>query len=160
MSLLNNGVVFPTLAIPAVGGGEISLPGDLAGTFGVVLIYRGAWCPFCNQQLADFGAKHAALVALGVKVVAFSVDSEATTEALAAEHGLKFPIGHSADAATIAAATGGFTNANPVYLQPAGFILGPDGVIMSAVYATNAVGRLMADEVLGLVGYIKSKMAA
>jgi hypothetical protein len=26
-----------------VGGGKISLPGDLAGSWGVVLFYRGHW---------------------------------------------------------------------------------------------------------------------
>jgi peroxiredoxin len=160
MSLLNNGAAFPQLTVPAIGGGEISIPGDLAGAFGVVLIYRGAWCPVCDHQFADYGAKQDALAGLGVKIVALSVDSEATSAAFAKKHGLKFPIGHSADACAVAAATGGFTNENPKFLQPAGFILAPDGSIMSAVYATNAVGRLMADEVIGFVEYVKSKMAA
>src|SRR5436309_9121014 len=53
-ALLRNGQVFPRLEIPAVGGGTISLPGDLAGSYGVVLIYRGSWCPYCNAQLASF----------------------------------------------------------------------------------------------------------
>jgi len=39
---------------PAVGGGTISLPDDLADSYGVVLIYRGSWCPYCNAQLAAF----------------------------------------------------------------------------------------------------------
>ena len=54
MALLQNGSKFPQFEIPAVGGGAIKLPQSLAGSFGVVLIYRGAWCPFCNAQLAAF----------------------------------------------------------------------------------------------------------
>ena len=41
---LGNGDVFPSLQLAAVGGATISLPGDLAGSFGVVLFYRGSWC--------------------------------------------------------------------------------------------------------------------
>jgi hypothetical protein len=54
MSRLDNGQAFPPLDVPAVGGGMISLPGDLAGSYGVILIYRGSWCPYCNAQLAAF----------------------------------------------------------------------------------------------------------
>ncbi len=42
MSMLKNGDPFPKLETPRVGGGAISLPGDLAGAYGVALIYRGA----------------------------------------------------------------------------------------------------------------------
>ena len=52
MPLLHNGDRFPRLSIRKVGGGTIELPNDLGGSFGVVLIYRGAWCPYCNAQLA------------------------------------------------------------------------------------------------------------
>ena len=41
MRTLNNGDIFPPLTVYAVGGGTISLPGDLAGSFGVLLIYLG-----------------------------------------------------------------------------------------------------------------------
>ena len=51
---LGNGDVFPSLRVAAVGGGTFSLPDDLAGSFGVVLFYRGSWCPYCNAQLAAF----------------------------------------------------------------------------------------------------------
>ena len=30
------------------------LAGDLAGSYGIVLVYRGSWCPYCNAQLASF----------------------------------------------------------------------------------------------------------
>jgi len=71
---LKNGEIFPELKIPAVGGGTLSLPGDLAGSYGVILIYRGHWCPFCNEQMAAFANAAEALSQAGIKVVAFSVD--------------------------------------------------------------------------------------
>ena len=41
--ILDSGDLFPNLTIPKVGGGEINLPGDLAGNWGVILLYRGNW---------------------------------------------------------------------------------------------------------------------
>ena len=94
--------------------------GALAGHFGVVLLYRGSWCPYCNAQLRAFQRAHDGLASVDAKVVALSVDDEATTKALIARHGLQFPVGHSADARAVAAATGAFVNDDPLYLQSTG----------------------------------------
>ena len=157
MPLLNNGDRVPRLSVHKVGGGTIELPNDLAGSFGVVLIYRGAWCPYCNAQLAAFARASAKLDELGVKVVAFSVDDETTTAALAAKHNVRFPVGYGADADAVAAAVGAYVNPEPHYLQTTGFVLGPDGTVVNAVYSSGPIGRLVPDDVAGLVAYIKSK---
>jgi len=159
MPLLHNGDRFPRLSIRKVGGGTIELPGDLAGSFGVVLIYRGAWCPYCNAQLAAFARASAKLDEAGVKVVAFSVDDETTTAALAAKHNVRYPLGYGADADATAAAVGAYVNPEPHYLQTTGFVLTPDGSVVNAVYSSAAIGRLVPDDVAGLVAYIKSKMS-
>jgi peroxiredoxin len=159
MPLLNNGDAFPKLTVPAVGGGQIALPDVFAGAWGVVIVYRGAWCPFCNAQLAGFAAEKDALDGLGVRVVALSVDDEATSAATAAKNHLLFPVGHSANADAVRAATGAFVNPTPHYLQPTGFVLGPDGTVKAAVYATSAIGRMLAKDVVGFVGYLKSVAA-
>lgn len=156
MSLLQNGQTFPHLDLPAVGGGTISLPDDLAGSFGVVLIYRGAWCAYCNAQLAAYANAADALAELGIRVVALSVDGETAGAELVEKHHLGFPVGHSADADKVAAVTGAFTNDDPHHLQPAGFVLAPDGSVTTAVYSSGAIGRLEADDVVGLVRYMKS----
>lgn len=159
MPMLRNGDAFPTLEFSAVGGGVISLPADLAGSYGVVMTYRGAWCPLCVTQLTEFAAEEQALDALGVKVVAVSVDDEATGAGLMAKLHLRFPVGHSADADTVSAAIGAFTNDSPHYLQPTAFVLTPAGTVLSAVYSTNAVGRLVAADVVKMVGFVKSRSA-
>jgi peroxiredoxin len=160
MSQVDNGQPFPSLEVPAVGGGTISLPDDLAGSYGVVLIYRGSWCPYCNAQLAAFSRAFDALTELDVMVVALSVDDEETSAALVAKHKLRFPVGHSADADKIAAATGAYVNDEPHYLQSTGFLLAPDGTVQVAVYSSDGIGRLVADDVAGLVSYLKSQQAA
>jgi peroxiredoxin len=159
MPLLHNGDAFPKLDVPAVGGGTIALPAALAGSWGVILIYRGAWCPFCNAQLAGFAAEKEALDALGVKVVALSVDDEATSGATKAKNQVQFPVGHSADADAVAAATGAFVNPSRHFLEPAGFVLAPDGTVRAAAYATSAIGRVVAKDVVGFVGYMQSVAA-
>jgi peroxiredoxin len=159
MPALHNGDVLPRLEIPAVGGEMIRLPEDLAGSFGVVLIYRGSWCPFCIAQLTAFSRKAGTWAELGVKVVALSVDDETRGAALIEKHHLSFPVGHSADAAAIAATLGAYTNDEPRYLQSTGFVLAPDGSVITAVYSSGAIGRLVAEDVAGLVQYAKANAA-
>ena len=160
MPRLQNGESFPKLEIPAVGGGTLVLPDAVRGSFGVILVYRGAWCPFCTAQLAGFAAEKASLDALGVKVVALSVDDELTSTGLAAQFGLNFPLGHSADVHRVAEVTGAFTNDSPRYLQPTAFTLTPEGTVMAAVYSTQAIGRLVAPDLIKFVSFMKSKLAA
>jgi peroxiredoxin len=93
-------------------------------------------------------------------VAALSVDDEATTQDLIARHGLQFPVGHSADARTIAAATGAFVNDDPVYLQSTGFVLDPGGRVVVSVYSSGAIGRLVPSDVIGLVGYLREHTEA
>ncbi len=40
---LDTGDDFPSLEIAKVGGGKITLPDDLRGSWGVVLFYRSHW---------------------------------------------------------------------------------------------------------------------
>ena len=160
MRLLRNGESFPKLEIPAVGGGTLVLPDAVRGSFAVILVYRGAWCPFCTAQLAGFAAEKASLDALGVKVVALSVDDELTSSELAARFSLKFLLGHSADADRVSEATGAFTSDSPKYLQPTAFTLTPEGTVMAAVYSTQAIGRLVALDLVKFVSFMKSKLAA
>lgn len=106
--------------------------------------------------MASFARAADKFAELGIKVVAFSVDDEETTATLIAKNRLAFPVGHNADVATVVAATGAYTNESPHYLQTTGFVLTPDGSIINAVYSSAAIGRLVPDDVAGLVAYVKS----
>ena len=159
MSLLNPGEKFPQLYVHTLDGEDLDLPGSLAGDFGVVLFYRGSWCPYCNAQLRAFERAHDKLAEAGIRVVALSVDDEATTRQLAAKLELSFPLGHSADARAVAELTGAFVNPDPVFLQSTGFVLDPAGKIAVSVYSSGAIGRLVPEDVIGLVGYLKDHSA-
>ena len=154
--MVHNGDAFPSLTFIRAGGGEIHLPGDLAGGFGVILFHRGSWCPYCNAQLAAFARAADKFGGEGIKVVSVSVDDREKSEALVEKHKLGFPVAYGADARAVSAATGAFVNDDPVCLQATGFVLNPEGRIVTAVYSTRAIGRLLPDDVLGFVRYLKS----
>ena len=160
MPLLNPGDPFPRLTIRTTDGQAQTLPDAFAGDFGVVLFYRGSWCPYCNAQLRAFQRAKESLEGVDARVVALSVDDAVTTGALIAKHGLEFPVGHSADARVVAAATGAFVNADPVYLQSTGFVLDRAGRVVVSVYSSGAIGRLVPDDVVGFIRYLRDHVAA
>jgi peroxiredoxin len=156
MKRLQNGQSFPSLDMRTAGG-VIRAPQWLEGAYGVILIYRGSWCPYCLAQLTGFQRASEKLAATGIKVLALSVDDEATTANTIGKLKLTFPIGHGADAGEVAAITGAYVNDTPRYLQTTGFLLAPDGKIQNAVYSSGPIGRLVAEDVIGMVTYLKSK---
>ena len=160
MPLLSSGDPFPALPLTPPGGSALTLPDAFDGEFGVVLFFRGSWCPYCNAQLRAFQRVSDTLADTGVKVAALSVDDEPATAGLIAKHGLTFPVGHSADAWAIAGLTGAFVNPDPVYPQSTGFVLGSVGRVVVSVYSSGAIGRLVPDDVLGLVRYLREHAAA
>jgi peroxiredoxin len=153
MPLLNPGDPFPELTITTADDQTLTLPRAFAGDFAVVLLYRGAWCPYCNAQLRAFERASQAPAGNGIRVAALSVDDKETTAALVAKHMLSFPVGYGADALAVAALTGAFVNPDPVYLQSTGFVLDPAGKVVVSVYSSGAIGRLVPDDVAGLVRY-------
>ena len=155
MPLLHPGDAFPRLTF-TVPGGQVVTAGEAFGDgFGVMLFYRGSWCPYCNAQLRAFQRASGTLADAGVRVAALSVDDEATTAALIARHGLTFPVGFGADAPAVAELTGAFVNPDPVYLQSTGFVLDPAGKVIVSVYSSGAIGRLVPEDVAGLVRYLR-----
>ena len=155
MPLLNPGDPFPRLTMNVIGGGTLTVPDAFAGDFAAVLFYRGAWCPYCNAQLRAFERAGQELADAGIRVAALSVDDKEATAALVAKHHLTFPVGYGADAPAVAALTGAFVNPDPVYLQSTGFVLNPAGNDIVSVYSSGAIGRLVPEDVVGLVGYIR-----
>jgi peroxiredoxin len=155
MPLLSPGDTFPALTLPQVGGGLLTIPDVLEGRYGIVLFYRGSWCPYCNAQLRAFQHAIDGLAELGAAVVALSVDDETTTSALIAKHKLTFLLGHSADARAISAATGAFVDPAGGFLQSTGFVIDPTGHVIVSVYSSGAIGRLVPEDVMGLIRYVR-----
>ncbi|GIH21645.1 redoxin domain-containing protein [Rugosimonospora africana] len=155
MALLNPGDKFPILPLTLVGGDTIELPAALAGDYAVVLFNRGSWCPYCVAQLRAFQQTLPQFEEAGIKIASLSVDDEPTARAMIDKYQLTFPIGYGADADAIAAATGAFVNPEPHYLQSTGFLLDPAGRVALSVYSSGAIGRLVPEDVLGMVRYLR-----
>jgi hypothetical protein len=91
-----------------------------------------------------------------------TTDGQALTEATAAlveKHKLTFPVGYGADARAVAELTGAFVNPDPAYLQSTDFVLDPAGNVVVSVYSSGAIGRLVPDDVVGLVRYLREHSA-
>ena len=48
-------------------------------------------------------------------------------------------------------------NGSPCNLQSTGVVLDMNGKVITAVYSSGAIGRLVAEDVIGFVRYVKSK---
>lgn len=160
MNLLHPGDAFPAVSVALTGGDTLGLPAAVAGDYAVVLLFRGSWCPYCNAQLRAFQRAQDKLGELGVRVVALSVDDEPTTQALIDKHGLTFPVGHSADPAALRDTLGAFLGGEPPYIQSTGFVLDREGRVIVSVYSSGAIGRLVPDDVTGLIRYLSDHEAA
>jgi peroxiredoxin len=69
-TLLHPGNRFPALTAALPSGGTRHLPDGLAGHFGVVLFYRGSWCPYRNAQLRVFQRSLDRLTGIGGSLIA------------------------------------------------------------------------------------------
>jgi peroxiredoxin len=158
--LLDAGDTFPGLELTLTDGTRLRLPADLTRPFNVILVNRGAWCPYCSAQLKAFQAGLAKLTQEGIGVVSFSTDTREMASAVVAENKLEFPVGYGVDVHAAAEALGVYYEPQPAHTAPhlhsAGFVLGPGARVLNAVYSSGAIGRLVWQDVLGLVQYIKS----
>ena len=158
--ILDAGDLFPRLELTLTDGRRLTVPNELPRPYNVVLINRGAWCPFCVAQLRAFQAGMGKLADEGIGVVSISADSPDQALAMVAEHQLGFPVACGASVARIAEVLGVYFEPHPSsgspYFHAAGFVLGPGGTVLLAVYSSGAIGRLVWQDVLGYVNYIRS----
>ena len=158
--LLDTGDLFPEFRLSLLDGRRLSLPTDLTQPFNVVLVNRGAFCAYCCAQLRAFQTGLPKLTAAGVGVVSFSTDALDDAQKLAREHGLEFPVGFGVSVDTAAERLGVYYEPvrgdRPSHLQSAGFIVRGSGTILCAVYSSGAIGRLVWQDVLGFVEYVKA----
>jgi peroxiredoxin len=93
---------------------------------------------------------------MDIGLAAGSVDSLENTRKMADELKISFPLAYGLNAKEISLKTGGFYEGETGYLQPSGFVINPDGKIANAVYATMAIGRLGAQDCIGLISHLRS----
>jgi peroxiredoxin len=82
----------PNFRLPDARGGEVELAELLSSGPVVAVFYRGAWCPYCNLQLAAFQGALDELTAAGAQLVAISPQTPDASLTHAERDGLRFHV--------------------------------------------------------------------
>ena len=106
--------------------------------------------------MAGFEKCKPELEALGVKVVAASIDPVDKAKEVAAE--LSYPVGYGVTRAQ-AEQLGAWWEERRGLIQPAEFLVAADGKVRSATYSSGPIGRVDAADVVKLVTFY-DKLAA
>ena len=163
------GAPAPLFTLPDARGGEVALAELLVRGPVVLVFYRGAWCPYCNLQLAAYQRSLADIRAAGATLVAVSPQTPDQSLTLAEQRALEFPVLSDAgnrvaneyglvfipgEAATatlrelgveLASFNGDDTNRLPAAST---FVIGQDGRIRFASVSGDYRWRVGPDEVL------------
>ncbi len=92
-----------------------------------------------------------------ITVVAASTDPLVKAKETVSEHSLTFPVGYGLPLKETAAAFGTFYEERRNILQATGFLVKPDKTIAVSQYSSGPIGRLVWQDVLGLVQFYKKQ---
>jgi peroxiredoxin len=107
--------------------------------------------------LVGFEKHRAELDALGVKVVAASVDAIDKAKEVAAE--LSFPVAYGVTRAQ-ADQLGSWWEERRSFIQPSEFVVAADGKVRAATYSSGPIGRVDAADVARLINFYDKQAAA
>lgn len=93
----------------------------------------------------------------GISVVAASTDPVERAKETVGEHSLTFPVGYGLPLQETAATFGAFYEERRGFLQATGFVIKPDKTIAVAQYSSGPIGRLVWQDILGLVQFYKKQ---
>lgn len=70
------------------------------------------------------------------------------------QNDVSFPIGHSVNR-SLADSLGAWWNEDRDFMQPSQFLMKANGEIIQSTYSDGPLGRLLAGDVCGLVGFLR-----
>lgn len=85
------GAAIPSFEIQDVRGEPFSSTA-ISDADTLVVFYRGGWCPFCNFQIRELSQSHDEFKALGVSLVAISVDQPDAVAVTQSAYEVPFPL--------------------------------------------------------------------
>jgi len=86
------GAAAPDASLRTMDGRPQTLKAALAGKPGVVIFYRGGWCPYCNAHLREIKGVEKDLARLGYTTVAVSPDRPEELAKTAKKHDLPYAL--------------------------------------------------------------------
>jgi peroxiredoxin len=92
-----------------------------------------------------------------IMVVAASTDPLDKAKETVSEHSLTFPVGYGLSLKETAATFGAFYEERRNVLQATGFLVKPDKTIAVSQYSSGPIGRLVWQDILGLVQFYKKQ---
>ena len=107
--------------------------------------------------MAAFDRAQDKLQAEDIRAMAASTDPREKAAETVAELGLSMPIGYGLPVKETAATLGAFFEERRGFLHATGFVVKPDRTIAVAQYSTGPIGRLVWQDVLGLVQHYKKQ---
>ena len=93
----------------------------------------------------------------GIRVVAASTDPLDKATETVKEHAVGFPVGYGLPLKETAATLGAFYEEKRGFLQATGFVVKPDRTVAVSQYSSGPIGRLVWQDVLGLVQFYKKQ---
>lgn len=147
----------PALSVPLVGGGRYTLGDPRPRNFSLVVFWRGLHCGICRSYLNSLQSMLGGFEALGVDVVAPSMESAERAERCRDDWGLdRLRLGYGVGEAT-ARDWGLYLTARrapdepELFCEPGLFLVQSSGVLSAAVINTGPQLRANPAEVLALV---------
>jgi len=107
--------------------------------------------------LAAFEKARPKLEDEGIRVLAASTDPLDKASETVKEQSLGFPVGYGLPLKETAATLGAFYEEKRGFLQATGFVVRPDWTIAVSQYSSGPIGRLVWQDVLGLVQFYKKQ---
>jgi peroxiredoxin len=107
--------------------------------------------------LAAFEKARPRLEEEGIVVIAASTDPMDKASETVKEHVLGFPVGYALPVKETAATLGAFYEEKRGFLQATGFVVRPDRTIAVSQFSSGPIGRLVWQDVLGLVQFYKKQ---
>jgi peroxiredoxin len=92
-----------------------------------------------------------------IAVLAASTDPLEKAKETVGEHALTFPVGYGLPLKDTARTLGAFYDPQRGVLHATGFVVKPDRTIAVAQYSSGPIGRLVWQDILGLVQFYKKQ---
>ena len=153
----------PSLDLPLEGGGRFVLSDADADYLNIVAFYRGLHCPICRNWLQQLDGLIEDFGAMGIKVVAASMDSPERIAKTRAEWNIdKVPLAHGMSEAT-AREWGLFISTKrdgseepDIFSEPGLFLVRPDGTLYASSVQSMPFTRPDWKSLLGGLEFIKN----
>lgn len=159
MPKLQNGDLFPDLELAVLDRAGTRVSELAAGSWTLVHLYRAEWCPTCQSYFDRVARARTEIDEAGLRLIAISTDPEEKARALRDRHDLWFPIAYAASVA-LADELGTYADREHNILQPAFFLLDPEGRIRHVSVQSGGAARPAIEDFIALVSASRRKRAA